>query len=249
MHVTAGILHGLLVLAATAVSAQGADVTLGVDGWTPYFHSGTTDTSATVVGNDYKVSYDTEASASIGRAYRNWDIAAIPLTSPFTVEFDFRSNTNVASALQTFVIFGSSAQSQSTGPNDSWKITADGGGWGVYNNNTYASLGTGSILADVTWRFTLTIDPVADTYRVDVTNLSTSNTWSLAGLALRNGSDTSLSFLNFVSNGAASQTGLGFSVGEISITTTAVPEPHAAALVLGGILLAGVLARRCRLKA
>lgn len=225
--------------------------------WSTTFHSGTANTGATVSsaspltvggGNYLQLGFDTAASgARLARHARQWDTSAISLTDPFTFEFDFRSNVNVASATQTLLLFGSSASATGTGSADSWKIAADGSGWSAFNGTTAVSLGAGAVKANETWHFSLTIDPVSDTYSVSVQNLTTAaSTFTVSGLALRNGADSSLAWLNFHANGAASQTGLGFAVDSLAITSTAIPEPSGAAVLAGGLALGGTVLRRRR---
>lgn len=228
--------------------------------WSATFHSGTASGSATVGsasplvvggGNYLQVNFDT-TTGGLGRVARQWDTSQISLTSPFTLEFNFRSNVNTSGATQTITLFGSSASASGTGGNDSWKLTADGGGWSAYNNTTVTPLrngaaATGQILANQTWHFTVTIDPVANTYDVSAQNLTTSSAvFSVAGMALRNGADSSLAWLNFHASGAASSTGRGFAIDSLSITSSAIPEPSSAALLLGGLALGGTMLGRRR---
>lgn len=270
----------VLALGFTVLSAQAAVLpldfnggagTTGVDqytgtagsgwnsAWSSTFHSGTANGSATVGsasplaaggGNYLQVNFDT-TTGGLGRVARQWDITQIPLTSPFTLEFNFRSNVNTSGATQTLTLFGSNASAAGTGAGDSWKITADGGGWSAFNNTTVAPLkngsaSTGQVLANQTWHFSVTIDPVANTYSVSAQNLTTSSAvFSVSGLALRNGADASLAWLNFHAQGAASQTGRGFAIDSLSITSsTAIPEPSSAALLLGGLAFGGTLLGR-----
>lgn len=226
--------------------------------WSATFHSGVTNGSATVGssaplatggGNYLQFNYDTTSAGSgrLARLSRQWDTTAISLTDPFTVEFDFRSNVNTAGATQTIVLFGSNTSAAGTGSADSWKLTADGGGWSAFNGTTATALGAGTVKANETWHVSVTINPVADTYGVSVQNLTTSSAvFSVSGLSLRNGADASLAWLNFHANGAASLTGLGFAIDAVSITSSAIPEPSSAALLFGGLALSGAMLGRRR---
>ena len=270
----------LCALGFTALSAQAAVLSLDFNGgtgttgvdqytgasgsgwssaWSSTFHSGTTGGTATVSsasplvtggGNYLQVNFGTTTSG-LGRIARQWDTTQIPLTSPFTLEFNYRSNANTSGATQTLTLFGSNASTAGTSSNDSWKITADGGGWSAYNNTTVTPLvngvtTTGQIFANQTWHFSVTIDPVANTYGVSAQNLTTSGAvFSVSGLALRNSADASLAWLNFHAQGAASQTGRGFSIDSVSITS-AIPEPSSAALLFGGLALGGAMLGRRR---
>lgn len=218
--------------------------------WSQSFGADTSSGSATVVntspifgggGNYLDVSYNTGSGANrIVRVSRKWNTSAVSLSEPIVFEFYFRSDTSVVNANQSFILFGSSAASSSTGANDSWKITMDGGGVSVFNSNTAVTLATaaqaGTNVANTPLHFTLTINPVADTYTVSMTRLDTNVTFTSGTLALRNGLDPSLSYFNFVSNGGMNQTGLGFSLDSISV----IPEPSTAATVLVGLALAGL---------
>ena len=227
-------------------------------GWSQSFGADTSSSSATVVntlpifsgGDNYlDVSYNTGSGASrVVRVSRQWNTSAISLSGPIVFDFYFRTDTAVANASQSFVLFGGAAASSSTGASDSWKITMDGGGVSVFNNNTAATLATaaqaGTNVGNTPLHFTLSINPVADTYTVAMTRLDTNATFTSGTLALRNGADASLSYFNFVSNGGVSQTGLGFALDGLSV----VPEPSVAATVLFGLGLAGFTRiRRCKL--
>jgi hypothetical protein len=217
--------------------------------WTQSYGADTVSGNGTVVnsspiysgGGDYlDVSYNTGSGANRGvRVSRQWNTSAISLTEPIVFEFYFRSDTSVINANQSLLLFGSTAGTSSTGGNDSWKITMDGGGVTVFNSNTAVSLATavqaGTNVANTPLHFTLAINPVTDTYTVSMTRLDTNVTFTSGTLALRNGADASLSYFNFVSNGGANQTGLGFALDGLSV----VPEPSSAAAVLFGLALAG----------
>lgn len=225
--------------------------------WSSTFHSGTANTGASVSaasplaaggGNYLQLGFDTIASgARLARHARQWDTSAIALTSPFTLEFNFRSNVNVAGATQTILVFGSNTSATGTGASDSWKLAADGGGWSAFNGTTATSVGGGAVKAGETWHMSVTINPANDTYGVSVQNLTTSSAvFSVSGLALRNGADASLSWLNFHATGGASQTGLGFAIDALSISSSAIPEPSGAALLFGGLASGGAMLRRRR---
>lgn len=218
--------------------------------WSQSFGADTSSGSATVVntspiygggGNYLDVSYNTGSGAGrVVRVSRQWNTSAISLSEPIVFDFYFRSDTSVINANQSFILFGSSAATSSTGGNDSWKITMDGGGVSVFNNNTGVTLANaaqaGTNVANTPLHFTLSINPVADTYTVSMTRLDTNATFTSGTLALRNGADASLSYFNFVSNGGPSQSGLGFSLDSLSV----VPEPSTAVMVLTGLALAGI---------
>jgi uncharacterized protein (TIGR03382 family) len=218
--------------------------------WTSAFGADTSTGTGTVInttplytgGDNYlHVTYDTgSGSARTARISRQWNTSAISLAAPITLDFYFRSDTAINNSNQSFVIFGSSSATGSTSANDSWKITIDGGGISAFDNTTAVSLGTGSIAANTPFHFTLAIDPTANTYTVSATNLTTPTTYPSGTLALRNGADASLSYINIVANGGASLTGLGYSIDGLSV----VPEPTTAALAVGGLAAAGLLRRR-----
>lgn len=217
--------------------------------WTQSYGSDATSGNAAVVdaspifsggGRYLDVSYNTGSGANRGvRVSRQWNTSAISLATPIVFDFYFRPDTAVSNGTQAFLLFGSTAATSSTGGNDSWKITMDGGGVSVFNNNTPVTLATaaqaGTNVANTPLHFTLTINPVADTYTVSMTRLDTNATFTSGTLALRSGSDASLSYFNFVSNGGANQNGLGFSLDALTV----VPEPSTAATVLVGLALAG----------
>lgn len=203
-------------------------------------------------GNYLHVGYDAGAAASSAGASRQWDINSISMTDSFVVDFYFRSDTAVSNANQVFNLFGSSAAAVGTGSTNSWAINFTGGGITATN---YDSAGTALAAATlltqaqsqqstpgVAFHFTLTINPVADTYTVAVTNLNNSVSVTSAVLGLRNKNDTSLSYLNFGVARAASAlaaTDLGYSIDNISITSlAAVPEPGTYSLLAGGACLA-----------
>jgi hypothetical protein len=227
--------------------------------WSATFHSQTLNGLATLSssaplvsggGNYLRVTYDTQATvttSAIGRVARQWDSTAISLTSAVILQFDVRLLTDSGSANQTVNFFGSSTSASSTSSNDSWKISSSGDGWYVYNGTTALSLGTGQVKATDTWHFTVTIDAVADTYSVAAQNLTTSSILytSIATLALRNGADSSLSWLNFNSSANASLTNRGFELDNVSVTS-AIPEPSTAALLTGGAMMIGAILRRRR---
>lgn len=230
--------------------------------WTSTFHSGTTGGAATVAsfdpliaggGNYLQLNYGTTNNTNlhVARATRQFDTSAISLTSPFTLSFNFRSLTDASTSTgQFFTLFGSSSSASGSSSNDSWKLYGDQTGWYTFNNNTQTSLGaTGGVKANETWNFIITIDPVADTYSVTAQNLTTaSSVFSVSGLALRNGADASLAFLNFNATGAQNVTGLGFAIDSISIASS-IPEPTTAAACFGGVavLFAAMVRRRTRL--
>jgi hypothetical protein len=227
--------------------------------WGATFHSQTLNGLATLAsstplvsggGNYLRVTYDTQATvttSAIGRVARQWDTTAISLTSPVILQFDVRLLTDSGSANQTVTFFGSSTSASSTSSNDSWKISSSGDGWYVYSGTTAISLGTGQVKASDTWRFAVTIDAVADTYSVATQNLTTSSIvyTSISSLALRNGADSSLSWLNFNSSANASLTDRGFELDNVSVSS-AIPEPGTAALLAGGAMMIGAVLRRRR---
>ncbi len=227
--------------------------------WTQSFGVNTTSGSAGVVnttplytggGNYLHVGFDTisggTASQRSARVSRQWDTSAISLTQPIVLDFYFRSDTVASNTLQSFSLFGSSTATSGTSLNDSWRIDINSTGINAFNNTTSVSLGTaaqtGVNVANTPFHFTLSLDPVADTYVVSVTRLDTNVTFTSGALAFRNGADASLAYLNFVSFGGASQSNLGFSLDTISV----VPEPGVVSLfALGGCL---VFAFRKRLR-
>lgn len=226
--------------------------------WQQSFGADTSSGQATVMdesslivggGNYLHVTYDAGSGSNRSvRVSRQWDITSVSLTNPFTIDFDFRSDTTVSNNSQTFLIFGSSAAASTTGSSDSWKISADGGGWHVFDNNTTLASFSTPAVGTATWHVSITIDVVTDTWSVSLTNLSTSIAYTASDLALRNGADASLSWINFVSNGGQSQSDRGFSLDNIAIRSV-IPEPSSIALTLGGILLCGVIIRRVRANA
>lgn len=199
-------------------------------------------------GNYLHVTYDTASSGDRNaRVSRRWDTSgtSISLSAPIVISFNFRSDTAIAGATQSFTLFGSSAARSTTGGDDSWKITMDGGGINIFNNNTISQLVTaaqvGTNVAGTPLKFSLLIDPTVDTYIVSVTRLDTNVTFTSGTLALRNGADASLSYLNFVGHGGASMTNIGYSLDAISIT--AVPELSITAGAIFCLLVGIVLIR------
>ncbi len=86
-------------------------------------------------------------------------------------------------------------------------------------------------MANAALKFTLAIDPVADTYMVTATRLDTNVSFTSGSLALRNGGDSSLSYFNFVAAGGASKSNLGYSIDSLTV----VPEPQTWALLALGL--------------
>ena len=204
-------------------------------------------------GSNYlHVGYDAGAAASSAGASRQWDINSISMTDSFVVDFYFRSDTAVSNANQVFNLFGSSAAAVGTGSLNSWAINFTGGGIAATNyNSSGVSLGNATLLTGtqaqqatpgVPFHFTITIDPVADTYTVAVTNMSNSVSVTSAVLGLRNKADAGLSYLNFGvarAASAAAANDLGYSIDNISITSLAtVPEPGTYSLLAGAGCLA-----------
>ena len=225
--------------------------------WEAHFHSGTSNGVATVEdtsplvpgdGNYLHLTYDTGASGTaLARLARQWDTTALSLTSKIIISFDIRSDVDISNSTQTFVLFGSSVSASGTSSSDSWKLTADGGGWRAYNGTTGVTFDSGSINAGDTWSITLIVDPVLDTYEASVQNITQSGTvFTLSDLALRNGDDASLSFLNIHGNASYNLTGRGYSIDDVSITN--IPEASSSLLIFGvGALLPAVsLLRRRR---
>lgn len=193
-------------------------------------------------GNYLHVTYNKgTGEGQAARVSRQWNTSAISLTQPITMSFDLRTDTQVAGNYQTFTIFGSSSATPFTSGNDSWQLASDGGGWYARNQTSpttstlvkiYDTVTQGAITANSVWHFELTINPLTDTYGVVLTNLATNLTYSVSDLGLRNGADSSLSYINFISNVGSLATTNGFSIDNISV----VPEPAVVTLLVMGLL-------------
>lgn len=204
-------------------------------------------------GNYLHVGYDAGNAASSAGASRQWDVSSISLTDSFVIDFYFRSDTAVSNANQVFNLFGGSTAAVGTSSSASWALNFTGGGITATNYDASGvSQGNATLLTQaqsqqsmsgVAFHFTVTINPVADTYTVAVTNLNNSVSVTSAVLGLRNRTDAGLSYLNFGVARAASAvaaTDLGYSIDNVTITSLAapIPEPGTYSLLAGGACLA-----------
>lgn len=192
----------------------------------------------------YSAGTNVDSTLRTARVSRQWSTSSLSLSSPITMSFYFRSDTIVSGANQSFVFFGSSTAGSTTGPGDSWKISMDGGGVNIFNGNTGSVLVSaaqiGTNVANAALKFTLVIDPVADTYVVTATRLDTNVSFTSGTLALRNGGDSSLSYINVMATGGSGKSNLGYSLDGLTV----VPEPHTWALLALGLTAIAFRRRR-----
>ena len=129
----------------------------------------------------YNVAGGTAANQFI-RVSRPLDSAAINLAAQVVYEFTLRPDATVSNANQALVLF--SGPSSST---FSWKITADGGGWNVYNGATAVALGKvgATNLSGTTYRVWIVSDPATNTWSAIIDNITNSQTVASGTLAWR----------------------------------------------------------------
>jgi len=216
--------------------------------WTTAAGSNVTSSTSTVInttplysgsGNYLSTSYTVNGLGGGNqwvRVSRQVNSSAISLTSPVSFSFTLRPDSTVSNANETFTIFNATAATQNTGASDTWKITADGGGWNIYNGNTAVAVGKvgATNLAGTDYQFTINSDPSTKTWTATIFNISNNVTYNSGTLSWRNTAATSENtFLNFVSQGGAatSQT-FGYSLDNIVV----VPEPSVGTLAaMGGV--------------
>lgn len=210
--------------------------------WTTASGSSVTASSSTVIntaplytggGNYLSTSFTVSGSATANqwvRVSRQINASSISLTSPVSFSFTLRPDSTVSNANETFTIFNSTAATQNTSAADTWKITADGGGWNIYNGNTAVAVGKvgATALAGTDYQFTIYSDPSTKTWTATIYNISNNVTYNSGTLSWRNTAATSENtFLNFVSqSGATSSQTFGYSLDNIVV----VPEPSVSSL-------------------
>jgi hypothetical protein len=212
-------------------------------------YSGTvTNTTPLAGGGDYLQMSMTLGATSAGnqwmRLSRQIDNAAINLSSAVMISFTLRPDSLVSNANETFTIFGGTAATNNTGAGDTWKITGDGGGWGVYNGNTLVNLGRlgPANLQDTTYKFTIYSDPTTKSYVVTIDNLTNGQTITSSTLGWRTTAGVENSYINFVAQAGSVGT-FGYSLDNVIV---AVPEPGTVALLAlaGGAVALRLIRRR-----
>ncbi len=192
-------------------------------------------------GNYLQMSFTGSASTlQWVRLSRQIDSTAISLTSPVRYSFTLRPDSTVSNTNETFTIFSGTAATNNTSAGDTWKITADGGGWNVYNNNTAVALGKvgATNLAGTDYRFNLLSDPLTKSWSLTIDNLTNGTSSVSSGtLAWRSTASVENSYLNFISQSGSAGT-FGYSLDSIVV----VPEPGTVAL----LALAGAALLRVR---
>lgn len=172
------------------------------------------------------------------RTSRQVDSTAINLSSAVTYKFTLRPDSTVSGSNEYFTIFSATAATNFTGGTDTWKISADGGGWNVYDGTT--AIGMGKIgalnLSGTDYQFTIFSDPTTQNWTVTINNLTNGTSTTSGTLAWRSKgtSTTEDSFINIVSgSGSTSAAMFGYSLDNLSV----IPEPVTAALVMAGGLV------------
>ncbi len=229
--------------------------------WTTAAGSGVTSSTSTVVnttplytggGNYLSTSFTVSGTTSTAnqwvRVSRQVNSSAISLTSPVSYSFTLRPDSAVQNTSETFTIFNATAATPNTGGSDTWKITADGGGWNIYNGSTIVAVGKvgATNLAGTDYQFTINSDPSTKTWTTTIYNITNNSTYNSGTLSWRNTAATSENtFLNFVSqSGATSSQTFGYSLDNIVV----VPEPSVGSLTaLAG--LSFLLLKRYRRRA
>jgi len=182
------------------------------------------------------------------RLSRQLDSSAISLSSPVMYAFTLRPDSTVSNSNETFTIFSGTTATNNTGAGDTWKITADGGGWNVYNGpgNTLVGLGKvgASTLSGTTYQFNIYSDPLTKTWSLTINNLTNNVSVSSGVLGWRSTASVENSFLNFISqSGSESAATFGYSLDSLTV----IPEPSAVALMaLGGAAMVVHFRRRLR---
>lgn len=212
--------------------------------WTTAAGSSVTSSTSTVInttplytggGNYLSTSFTVSGTATANqwvRVSRQVNSSAISLTSPVSYSFTLRPDSVVANASETFTIFNATAATPNTGGSDTWKITADGGGWNIYNGTTVVAVGKvgATTLAGTDYQFTINSDPSTKTWTTTIYNISNNVTYNSGTLSWRNTAATSENtFLNFVSqSGATTSQTFGYSLDNIVV----VPEPSVSSLTV-----------------
>lgn len=194
---------------------------------------------------------NTVATSALARAY---DATAVSVggTTAFSTSFDFRADSVTGDI--RFNLSNSNSRTASYDGTATWVLSAYNGYWyagdGAGNNfvNTGVAFATG-----VTYSFSIEENPVTKEWSVTIFNGATSV--ALTDLAYRTGSwntgggsITDARWLTFAATEIISGTSVGasasFSVDNIVISS--IPEPSAAALLLGMTALGTILVRRRR---
>lgn len=211
-------------------------------GWTNSIGSSTSSYSGTVtnatplyVGGDNYLSLTFSVTGANTtnqwlRTSRQIDSAAINLSSALTYSFTLRPDSIVSGSNEYFTIFSATAATNFTGGTDTWKITADGGGWHAYSGGTIVDLGKvgASALLGTDYQFIVYSDPTSQTWALTINNLTNGTSTSSGTMVWRSTATTENSFINIVSgSGSTSAATFGYSLDNISI----VPEPVTTALL------------------
>lgn len=225
-------------------NGSGGTTTIGVENTNP-FGSG---------GNYLQLDYLRSTAggsnrAGVARTFETGTAGGINMTSPYTISFDFRADTLTVfntSADQ----FAFSSESSTTigafGPDAPWSLLIRGDtGWVVTNGNgsggvtnlNFSSLGLTSLTVNTIYTIKIFIDPLNSAY--DLTITTGGNTYRASDLNgnqllgfRTNATAASANVLQFRSTNDAVGDEQKWSLDNIAV----VPEPHTAALFLGGMI-------------
>ncbi|MFH1500265.1 MAG: hypothetical protein ABII82_20865 [Verrucomicrobiota bacterium] len=228
-------------------TSTGLAQTVGVQNTTPV-NSGGNYLSATILTKS--TSGDTiKDSTSVARAYdaAGGDLAT---ATALNISFDFRVDS-IDAANMRYDLFEN--LNRATGATStSFNFRTSSGVWNYFDGANFVAT-TMTFEAGTTYAFSIDLDPVNSTYTFTLGNGTTSVS-SVSAAAFRTtgfGTDTSTGsdggrWLTFNANETTNVLGqtTSFSVDNILITTSTIPEPSAAALVMGLTTLGLVSVRR-----